>query len=90
MLRKALLLTACLSILSAPMAFAGSGYSPNQPAAAGGRSAGVYQGYGLCYTEPNGTGEVINWVKSEMQCRTQSNGRSWADPAEVRNYDRGK
>lgn len=33
-----------------------------------------------CYRDLNGRGEVIKWVKTEHQCRHQSNGQSWGYP----------
>ena len=88
MFRKSLLMTACLCMLAAPMAFAAdNGYRSQNPAV--GASAD-YNQYGVCYTRSGGQGEAINWVKSEFQCRTQSGGQSWVGNSEVINYDRGK
>ncbi|MDL2226773.1 hypothetical protein LJB86_03855 [Deltaproteobacteria bacterium OttesenSCG-928-M10] len=41
-----------------------------------------------CYRGLNATGEVIPWVKSKQQCRTQSVGQSWGIPAHYENFYR--
>ena len=88
MFRKSLLLTACLCMLAAPMAFAaGDGYRSQTPAAG---SSGAYLQPGMCYTGQDGRGDVINWAKSETQCRTQTNGGSWVGDSSIRNYDRSR
>ena len=86
MLRKSLLLTACLCILAAPAAFAAGDSNRYQAPPAGNSS--IYNQAGACYTGLNGQGEVIDWAKNEMQCRTQTSGRSWIGDSELHNYDR--
>ena len=86
MIRKSLLLAACLCLLAAPMAFsADNTYRSPSPAAG---SAGNYNQPGGCYTGSDGRGDVISWAKTELQCRTQSSGHSWVGDGEVRNFDR--
>ena len=75
-------------MLAAPMAFAADNSYRYQSPAAG--SSMDYNQNGVCYTRSGGQGEAINWVKSELQCRTQSSGQSWVGNSEVTNFDRSK
>lgn len=87
MLHKTLMIATCFCFLCAPMAMAAETAPVAVPA---GQSAGDAPDRGLCYTGHNGTGEIIGWVRDEMQCRTQSSGQSWADRHGYMNYDKDR
>lgn len=90
MLRKSLMLTACLCILSAPMAMAGENHNYRSAASAG-YAGSASSSPGVCTKGPNGSGEVIGWVKNEGQCRHSSNGQSWVQSGIVtQNYQHSR
>lgn len=78
MLRKSLLLTVCLCILSAPMALAGENLYA-MPAPSAGDAGSIALSSGVCTKGPHGSGEIISWAKKEGQCRNSSNGLSWVE-----------
>lgn len=91
MVKKVLLMSLTLCLLVAPMSMASDYTISRQTPAAGQPYSGeTYNDNGLCYRGPNGSGEVITWVKNENQCRTSSNGQSWVrDGIVIKNYQRG-
>lgn len=85
MLRKSLLLTVCLCILSAPMAIAGEKRG-EVPAPYAGEASSITFSSAMCTKGPNGSGEIIAWAKKEGQCRYSSNGQSWVENG-IANHD---
>ena len=87
MLRKSLFLSLCFCLMLVPMALAGG-----RPQTAS--SAGEYvlsgngQTGGLCYRDVNGQGDIIDWVKSEQQCVSSTNGLSWGTNGVYKNIQR--
>lgn len=93
MLKKVSLMSATLCLLfAAPLAMAGEYANSRQTPAAGQvYSAETSYANGLCHRGPNGSGEVINWVKNESQCQNSSSGQSWVrNGIVIKNYQRGK
>ena len=84
MLRKTLMIAACFCFLSAPLAMAAN----NQLAPSAGQNPGYSQTHQMCYTGLNGSGEVIGWAQSEMQCQTMSTGQSWGNSAGFENFSK--
>ena len=84
--KNVFMLAACLCFFAAPVLMAEE-YRPYSQSTAGiPQTAKSYADSGSCYRGLNGTDGAISWVKSESQCRNQSNGQSWVSHGVAQNY----